>query len=358
MGDLVPVGALEVLPGDTFRHATSALIRFSPLVTPVMHPVHVKIHHWFVPNRLMYDDWEGFITGSDSEAVLPTVTQDGNSDLLDHLGVDPSATGTSVLAFPVRAYNKVWNTFYRDQDLDTEVNQDQLSILKARWEKDYFTTARPAPQDGAAVQIPFSAASAPVVGTGDDIRVGRVGSSESRVLGAQTAANVFDRLAVTGSNWTGNSNLRWDDPGLEADLSQATGGINVSDFRVAMALQRFSEARSRFGSRYVDYLRYHGIRPSDGRLDRPEYLGGGRQTVSFSEVLATAEGASTVVGQLSGHGIAAIRSRPYRRFFEEHGWVLSLLVVRPRAIYGQALNRALLRSSKEDYWQKELEIVG
>lgn len=352
MGEIIPFGVVEVLPGDTFRHASSALVRFSPLVAPVMHPVHIKMHHWFVPNRLVMSDWEGFITGSDGAAVIPTVTQDGSSDLLDHMGVDPAATGTAVNALPVRAYNLIFNEFYRDQDLDTAVSQDQLTILKARWEKDYFTTARPAPQSGSAVSIPFEAGT-----TADVISDAASGGEFSVSDGAATpnryrmdVNQTFAERELTANGTAGNK--------LYVDLSDASGGIDVNEFRTAIALQRFAEARSRYGSRYVDYLRHLGVRPSDGRLDRPEYLGGGKQVVSFSEVLATAEGTSTNVGDLSGHGIAAVRSRPYRRFFEEHGFVISLMIVRPRAIYGQSLNRHWLRADKEDYWQKELEIVG
>ena len=146
---------------------------------------------------------------------------------------------------------------------------------------------------------------------------------------------------------------------LYADLGGATTTMTIADWRNAMALQRFAEARTRFGERYVDYLRYLGVNPSDGRLDRPEYLGGGRQTIAFSEVLATNDdGSSHNVGDMFGHGIAAMRTRPYRRFFEEHGHVITMATVRPKAIYTEAMNRNWLRAAKEDYWQKEQEILG
>jgi len=138
--------------------------------------------------------------------------------------------------------------------------------------------------------------------------------------------------------------------------------VDVNTVREAFALQRYQEARARYGSRYTEYLRYLGVRSSDSRLQRPEYLGGGKQTISFSEVLQTAmtEGDADDygVGVMRGHGISAMRSRRYRRFFEEHGLVLSLLSVRPRTMYGQGLDRMWSRSTKEDYFQKELEAIG
>ena len=122
-------------------------------------------------------------------------------------------------------------------------------------------------------------------------------------------------------------------------------------------MQRYEEARARFGSRYTEYLRYLGVRSSDARLQRPEYLGGGRQTIQFSEVLQTAEGTDPV-GDLKGHGISALRSNRYRRFFEEHGYIISLMTVRPKTIYMQGMPRTFNRRTKEDFWQKELQHIG
>lgn len=115
-----------------------------------------------------------------------------------------------------------------------------------------------------------------------------------------------------------------------------------------------------YGSRYTEYLRYLGVRSSDARLQRPEYLGGGKQTIAFSEILQTGPNfdANTGVGTLRGHGISAVRSNRYRRFFEEHGIVMSLMSVRPRTMYVNGLPKKFSRTTKEDYWQKELELIG
>ena len=135
MGELVPVGCLEVLPGDTFQHRTSAMIRVSPLVAPTMHPVQVRLHHWYVPNRVMWDGWEDFITGEDVTPP-PTINIPLENRLFDRLGCPPGAIGLPVSAFPIRAYNAIWNEHYRDQDLQAEILEDQDEMQHCAWEKD------------------------------------------------------------------------------------------------------------------------------------------------------------------------------------------------------------------------------
>lgn len=392
-GQLVPIGMTEVLPGDTFQHATNCFIRVSPLVTPVMHPVHAKIMHFFVPHRLVWNrsedgdanGWESFITGGADgfdESIFPTVkidqTTGGVGSLADYLGCPiPGLTydehgtpvyGTGELevsALPFRAYALIFNEYFRDQDLvdplsistdegdDTETN---LVLQNAAWEKDYFTSARPWEQKGPAISLPLS-------GDADVLRK----------PGAQPAWRAFtggttDPLSTGSPAWnnvggetfldaTGTDYASWDPKDtLFADLSDVTA-IDMNDLRIAMALQRYEEARARYGSRYVEYLRYLGVKSSDARLQRPELLGSGRQTIQFSEVLQTAEGTDPV-GEMRGHGIGVLRSNRYRRFFEEHGYVISLLVVRPVPMYAQGLNRTWNRRTKEDFWQKELQHVG
>lgn len=365
MGELIPISCVEVLPGDTFRHRSTVMMRFAPMVAPPMHPVNVQVHHWFVPNRLVWDKWEEFITKKDPTLTVPKVTtNDTHKVMLEYMGVPPEAqtAGTKVNALPVRAYNMIYNEFYRDQDIHAERAEEDLTIARGCWQRDYFTTARQNAQQGSEVQIPFSSAQAPVHGIG---MVNKTFGSGAAVH--ETGGN--DYTYISGKyigNTTGNSNTQLmieEDPtnpgypGIYADLSGATGGIAISDFRKAVALARMADARNRFGDRYVDYLRYLRVNPRDGRLGRPEYLGGGRQTVAFSEVLATANGENNVVGDMAGHGIASLRSRAYRRFFEEHGHVITMLVVRPKTIYMNSLHRNWLRNEPDDYWQKELQIM-
>lgn len=379
MGRLIPINITEVLPGDTLQQATSALVRASPLLAPVMHPVQVRIHHWYVPMRLVWEDFEDFITGGpDGQDVseLPTVTLSysagspptGNNiigGLPDYLGIPPAIDGLEVNAMPFRAYNLIFNEWYRDQDLTTERaisiesgadNTTEIGVVNCAWEKDYFTSARPWEQKGPSINIPLSG-DAPVTGIGIHSGAGgtmatgniqeTVGDPKSYLF-RPTNQNPGVSVRVTDS--AGKT------PEIYADLSGVTA-ININQLREALALQRYSEARARYGSRYVEYLRYLGVRSSDARLARPEYLGGGKNTIQFSEVLQTAEG-SDPVGEMRGHGIAAVRSNRYRRFFEEHGYVISLMSVRPKTIYTQSLARIWNRRIKEDFWQRELQHIG
>ncbi|MEM2002529.1 MAG: major capsid protein [Candidatus Methanomethylicaceae archaeon] len=372
MGQLVPVGCFEVLPGDTIQHATSCLIRVTPLLTPVMHPVRVRIHHWFVPYRLVWDQWEEFITGGPQGSSTPTMpthnfstASTGFKSLYDYMGASPRSDGSApALAFnalPVRAYNLIYNEFYRDQDLTPEVNvNNSVLVQNVAWEKDYFTTCRPWPQKGPQVTVPLSSQMAPVVPDAPN-----AAPFFKRTMGAapEGTLGTVDASTKPAINWLGgisgnvDDNLRWGDPHLAADLSAASPDINA--FRRAFAIQRYQEARAQYGSRYTEYLRYLGVRSSDARLQRPEYLGGGKQTIAFSEVLQTGPDANgDGVADLRGHGIAAMRSRRYRRFFEEHGVVLSLASVLPRTIYANEVPRMWLRRTKEDFWQRELQHIG
>lgn len=380
MGELVPCGLFEVLPGDTVQQATSALVRAAPLLSPVMHPVHVRIHHWFVPYRLIWDDWENFITGGPdglNASVFPTVTIGGGTgaavgSLADYLGVPTGVNNIVVSALPFRAYAYIWNEWYRDQDLQTKLVIDQtdgadtttnMSLQNCDWEKDYFTSARPWEQKGPTITIPIGS-TAPLTFPNSNkgaVRVDNDAGSAFRTIRTGDVANTVDPVLEADTAF--DSTTTWDNNNLYANLAGGTAdlsgasAVTITALRQALALQRFEEARARYGSRYVEYLRYLGVRSSDARLQRPEYLGGGKQTIQFSEVLQTGPGTDPV-GDLKGHGIAALRSNRYRRFFEEHGVVMSLMSIRPKTIYAQGLKKMWNRRVKEDFWQRELEHIG
>lgn len=374
MGYVLPVGLVEVLPGDSFRHATSVFMRLAPMLAPVMHPVTVRIHHWFIPTRLLWDDFEDFITGGPTNtdvSEFPTITAPSGGfavgSLADHLGLPPKIDGIEVSALPFRAYNLVYNEWYRDQDLETEKalslesgpdTTTATDLLRCDWERDYFTTARPWPQKGPDVSVPVNLTAAgeptvtitgsPALSSSGDCQWASVDSSRSHYWQSYDATDPAN-AGLTVSKGTLAVDFKSGNPEL--------GSVNINSLREAFALQRFAEHRAMYGSRYVEYLRYLGIKASDARLQRPEYLGGGKQTIQFSEVLQTAEGTDPV-GTLRGHGIAAMRSNRYRRFFEEHGFVLSIMLVRPKAIYMQGIPRSWLRRVREDFFQTELQHIG
>lgn len=360
MGELVPMACVEVLPNDTFRHSTSLFMRLTPLAAPVMHDVDVRLHHFYVPWRLVWEDaggtgsWEDFITGGtdglDAQNV-PTMTSTGVvGDVLDYIGIPP-VSGVAVSALPVAAYNFIYNEWYRDQDLVTARALNNVTLAKCAWGKDYFTSARPFPQRGDAISMPLGT-SAPVA---TDKAAGNgpltvVTPSGARDLMAD-AASVYPH-ATTGAASSE----------LYADLSAATAAT-VADLRLAFALQRFQELRARFGARYPEYLNSYGIKNQDGRLQLPEFLGGGSSQVQFSEVMQTspttaAGGRTYDIGDLYGHGIAAMRSNAYAHTFPEWGCVMTLASVRPRAMYMDGIHRSWLRQDREDFWDPTLENIG
>jgi hypothetical protein len=359
-GELVPISVQEVLPGDTFQMSTDALVRLSPLVAPVMHPVHATIQHYFVPYRLIMDDWESFITGGETGAdstTFPTINITPSAgSLADYMGL-PLGTAIDVNALPFRAYALIYNEFYRDQDLQTALTIDttdgadsttSVALQKANWNKDRFTSSRDSSQKGSEISLPLgtSANIHTAAANNTDVSVYSDANSAYHGLRAETV------LLQASSSTASSSNK------LYADLSNATAA-SINDLREAFALQSFAEHRMLFGGRYSEYLKFLGIRYSDGRLDRPEYLGGGKQTIQFSEVLQTGvDSTDGGLGTLGGHGITALKSNRFRRFFEEHGLIVSLMCVKPKPMYHQGVGKMWNKTTKEDFFQYELEGIG
>ena len=361
MGKLIPMQVLEVLPGDTIQCQTRALLRVTPLAAPVMHKVDVRIHHWNVPTRITAGnngkDWEDFITGGPAGTntdTVPTIPTTGvESDLMDYMGL-PTVAGVEVSTRPIEAYNFIFNEFYRDQDTVAERDPFDTSVANIAWEKDYFTTARPFSQRGPSITIPI----------GDDAPVrsnAPEGVSMSIINDADTPRfmDSSDPTLTMGSGPVGDpETVR-----MFADLAQATG-VDAIEFREFFALQRFAEARARYGARYTEYMRYIGSNYK-GTLDRPEYLGGGTKSIDFSEIMQTGpdvtgpeERHEFGVGDLYGHGISAMKSNRFRRTIDEHGYIISLLSVRPKAVYSNGIERHWLKQDREDFFQKELEAIG
>lgn len=378
MGYIYPIACYEVLPGDTFRQSTSLFLRLAPLVTPVMHPVHVKIHSWYVPYRLLWEDWEDFRTrgpeGTDASEVPYITAPSGGfpvGSLADYLGIPTGIEGLTVNAFAFRAYNYIFNENYRDERVQDELpwvmtggadTATSTALAPSPWGRDYFTTASPTPQTGPEVTIPVNMAAA-----GEPTLTGTVRGTGAPTfnLGGSTSAMGTGPSDTVANLWKSGSMPRdqtatWSDPALAVDINYqpgeaSIGTVNIADWREAMAMQRFEETRSLWGARYNEFLMDMGIRPSDARLQLPEYLGGGRQTIQFSEVLQTAPGGDDPVGALKGHGIGAMRTNRFRRFFEEDGIVLTFAMVRPIGIYMQGLHKMWSRRSFAEFYNYQFE---
>jgi len=390
MGTLTPVLLQEVLPGDVFNINTQTLVRFAPMVSPVMHSIRVFTHYFFVPNRIVWDNWEAFISpdlSKDMPPAWPTLRFSNENtfevgSLGDYFGLPtgvPVDTGT-VSAIPFAGYNKIYNEYYRDQNLqvplaesleDGAVNgfanahnvHDYGTLMNRAWQHDYFTSALPFAQKGPAVDLP-------VAGFNDvEVYAQRVpGQSFGGQLMKQDGTNFADSYFVNAvkaptfganlsvddnpSGTAGDSPVYYDPAGSllarTSDINQTSATIN--DLRVALRLQEWFEKAARGGSRYVEQLMVHwAVRSSDARLNRPEFLGGAINPVIISEVLQTSESADTPQATMAGHGLSAGSGKRIRYYAEEHGYIFGIQSILPTTAYQQGLPRHFSRKSWEDY---------
>jgi hypothetical protein len=367
LGYLLPIGLKEVIPGDTFDMSTSVFMRLSTLVTPVMHPMHIKIHHWFVPHRLIFDGFEKWFTGGSNGTgdgvSFPTILHaaDATTLITGYQGLGRTSTGTmTISALPVRGYNLIWDKFYRDQQVDTgwtdPYAEDQLIPQRVRWAKDFYTTARTSEELGDEVAIPLF----------DDIPLSGFGKLNQTYGLSNQAVYETDASATTNyvSTQSDNATFMMEEdpnntgyPNMRVESTNANNPASIKDLREAMALHRRREIRNKYGHRYEDVLRGMGIR--NNRLsDLPEYLGGGKQTVSITDIAQTAEGTGTVVGELKGAGTAALRTNRFRRFFNEHGFIHSMAIVQPINIWQSSCHRAFFKMARNQFYQPEYDGIG
>lgn len=410
MGELVPIMCMPIVPGDKFRVNTEALVRLAPLVAPMMHRVNVYTHYFFVPNRLVWNQWEDFITkGVDGEdaPVLPflelqdhlvTTEADfrwyfGDSTLWDYLGL-PTVKGIGskvhqgivngvhfpngfrVSALPFRAYQLIYNEYYRDQNLTEAVplnlgsgsdNQHLVyltSLRRRSWEKDYFTSALPWLQRGPEVTVPVGGSFGVVTLANRDnnqIFVGPDGKPTKVDVGmnlihAADKNNVTPGTIQTGlANGSNSGNAVWLDPKGTLVVDGENSGVSIQDLRTSNALQRWFERNARGGSRYIEQILAHfGVRSSDARLQRPQFLGGGKMPIAVSEVLQTSStDATSPQANMAGHGISAGVNNGFKHYFEEHGYVIGLMSIMPRTGYQQGVPRDFTKFDNMDFYFPE-----
>ena len=378
-GEIVPCFIMDCVPGDKVTMSTSQMLRFAPMVTPVMHQVRVYTHFFFVPNRILWNNWESFITGGEDgldNSVFPTIvwSQSPNGTLWDYMGMPPgngAAPTINVSALPFAAYQKIYNEYYRDQNLVSEVdlnvvNGDNsairsglIALRKRSWQHDYFTSALPWTQKGPEATLPLGT-TAPI-----DFVSGQTGSIAKDSTGAVINANANAGINMANSGIafgaTDTRNINWDNSdSLEADLSSATAAT-INDLRQAFRLQEWLEKNARGGSRYIESIMVHfGVKSSDGRLQRPEFLGGGSSPVTISEVLQTSSAASepTPQGNMAGHGISVGANNSFSYFAEEHGYVIGLCTVMPKSAYQQGIPKHFSKFDKFDYFWPSFANLG
>lgn len=354
MGELIPIMHDEMVPGDRFEISSEVVVRMQPLVAPVLHEIQCRVDYFFVPYRILWDDWEDFISGGvDGDDSTPMVKWHPLSfvkyTLWDYFGfplVDP--VGAYPTDLPKRAYYSIWNEYYRDENLQTEVDitDVQLNAVKKRcWTKDYFTSALLSQQRGTAPSFPL-AGQLPV-----QILATPAGGENAGWKASQ--ANPYNIYQVGTTQGGTDTNAWLTAQGMYADASQATT-FDVADIRLAFQIQKWQERNNRAGVRYTEFLKSHfSVSPRDDRLQRPEFIGSTRGPVVVSEVVQTSESSGTPQGTLAGHGIAVNQSFCGKYFAQEFGVVIGLLSIMPVPMYCQGINRQWRKETRYDYFFPE-----
>ena len=408
MGYVVPTLVQECVPGDKFTLNSSSMLRMAPLVSPVMHKINVHMEYFFVPNRILWENWETFITGSrngkqvpaDNLPAFPVVNPwdetkflNANGTLSDYLGIPTpesfvdgkgeSANVLGVNALPFAAYQRIWDEYYRDENLVTSmydsvpgggglVNYNQLpdgvqatflqgalSTLRPRaWEHDYFTSALPWAQKGEEVTIPMDLSNDNTLPT-----VFRPRTDPDNTQFSENNPTSFNFSAPPNQHLQAPLDGGGSDA-LNIDVSeQMTNAATINDLRAAIKLQEWLETNARGGSRYFESIYAHfGVQSPDSRLQRPEFIGSHRSNMIISEVLQTSspQGENdTPQGNMSGHGSNVSQSRNYSYYCQEHGFIIGMISVLPKTAYMQGVEKHWLKyGDRLDYYFPEFAHLG
>jgi len=388
--ELVPIFCEEVLPGDTWQHKESVMARLATPIAPAVDDIDLETFYFFVPNRIVWDEWEDFITGTDTDLVIPTmrprnaaesalVVQAGG--VLDHFGLLPQTLTESIYfnRLPVLGYMTIYNEWFRDQNLQTEwtwpttsqidtsqieqgtTNWDQ-QCLRANKRHDYFTSSLPWPQKGNPVNLPLGT-TAPVIPDPDVVT-----ATPIFTIGANSFSPGGDG-ATADARWLGAGTPAasagiWEETRLVADLSAATAAT-INQIRLAFQTQKLLERDARGGSRYVEQLLSHfGVRSPDYRLQRPEYLGGSKIPITVNPIAQTASynaepaDAASPVGNLGAEMHASGSKRTFTYAATEHGYIIGLAVVRATPTYQQGTRRHWRRSTRLDFYFPAFAMLG
>lgn len=397
-GDIVPIFCDEVYPGDTYKINSKIFLRFSsPLIAPIFDNVYLDTFWFFVPNRLVWAHWQNFMGESDTpydpdvpsstDYLVPQVTAPqggfGKGSLADYFNINPYATGIKVDSLAFRAYNLIYNEWFRPEWVVDSVvvpsgDSDDIKnykILKRAKRADYFTRSLPWPQRGPSVSLPLGD-TAPVSVAGNGYGLGLYGYNGAGITygtflkGAQSSSSVIGAVDLAGNvqapavgtgviaNWYGNNTVIGvnQDPSKSGlvgtvDLSEATA-ITVTTLRNAFQVQKLYERDSRGGTRYTEILRSHfGVVSPDARLQRPEYLGGSSTRMQINTVVQNSSTATnSPLGNLAAFGVVGSNRHGFTKSFVEHGFVIGLCNVRCDLTYQQGIPRKFSRRTRLDYY--------
>lgn len=382
-GYLVPVYVDEMLPGDTFRLNMTAFARLATPLYPLMDNMHLDSFFFFVPNRLIWNNWQKFMgqqanpSSSISYVVPQQVSPAGGyaiGSLQDYMGlptVGQVAAGQTVshCAFWPRAYNLIYNEWFRDENLQNSVHLDlgdgpdtasDYTLLRRGKRKDYFTSALPWPQKGASVTLPLGS-SAPIK-VGVDVST----STYFPTVIDSTGANrgIYNGTGGVANNIMLNGTYGIQSPNtpLYADLSAATAAT-INQLRQSFQIQKLLERDARGGTRYTEIIRSHfGVISPDARLQRPEYIGGGSTNININPIAQTsgtnASGTTTPMGTLAAMGTALAHNHGFTYSATEHGVILGLVSVRADLTYQQGLARMWSRSTRYDFYFPAFATLG
>lgn len=370
-GQLVPILVDEVLPGDSFSVDMAGFARLATPLHPFMDNVRMSTHFFFVPNRLVWDNFQKFMGEQDNpddstDYLVPQITAPTGGfaigSIYDHMGIPTGVEGLKVNALHLRAYNLIWNDWFRDQNLQDSVVTEKgdgpdtdtdYALLRRGKRHDYFTSALPWPQKGDSVKLPLGT-QAPVefdgqagVGSGDKVGIYSTSGQRDTVLRSDTSDG-FTYVSTTTS-----------DNNLYANLELATAAT-VNELREAFQMQKMMEVAARSGSRYTEIVRgFFGVTSPDSRLQRPEYLGGGTTNIQVNPIAQTSSSdGTTPQGNLSAIGTGGFKKHGFNSSFTEHGVIIGLVSIDADLTYQQGLNKMWSRRTKWDFYWPQLAHLG